>query len=130
MWMTSPSRCTHPRHAIMLADSTTRRCSSNRLDQIPEAELEARIPPHAQDDDLGVEVPSLEQLTQTQEPGHRAALKVIGSPGTIPEPPFCTRAKWDIHLFGTAAIAPTGICWHVSRLGRSITPSPFTRNAR
>ena len=47
----------------------------HHLHQVPEAELEAQIPPHAQDDHLVVEVPPLEQILQVQEPGHRAALK-------------------------------------------------------
>ena len=34
----------------------------HHLDQIPKAQLEAKIPPHAQDDDLAFKVPPLEQL--------------------------------------------------------------------
>ena len=41
----------------------------------PKAELEAQIPPHAQDNDLAIKVAPLEQLLQPQEPSHRAALK-------------------------------------------------------
>ena len=32
----------------------------HHLDQIPEAQLEAKIPPHAEDDYLAFKVPSLE----------------------------------------------------------------------
>lgn len=45
------------------------------LQQVPEAELEARIPPHAQDDDLAIEKSSLAPCLQTQEASYRAALK-------------------------------------------------------
>ena len=47
----------------------------HHLHEFPEAELEAQISPHAQDDHFAVEVPPLEQILQVQEPGHRAALK-------------------------------------------------------
>ena len=56
----------------------------HHLRQIPKAELEPQIPPHAKDDDLAIKVAALEQLVQTQEPRHRAALKyrhLIGGRG-------------------------------------------------
>ena len=39
----------------------------------PEAEFEAQVPPHTQDDDLAIEVAALEQFVQTRESGHRTA---------------------------------------------------------
>jgi hypothetical protein len=39
--------------------------------------LKRGLPPHAQDDDLAVKVPALEQFVQTHKPNHRTAL---GSP--------------------------------------------------
>jgi hypothetical protein len=39
--------------------------------QVAVTEFETQVPPHAQDDDLAVKVAALEQLIQTQEPGHR-----------------------------------------------------------
>jgi len=38
--------------------------------QIPQAQLEARVPAHAQNDDLSVEVPSFEQIFDPNEPLH------------------------------------------------------------
>ena len=59
------------------------------LYEIPEAELEPQIPTHAQDDDLTIEVPSLEQLLHTQELGHRLQTRRIA--WTIQTPADCTR---------------------------------------
>src|ERR1700720_4552943 len=44
---------------------------AHHLRQVPETELEAQVPPHAQDDELTIKVSALEQLIQTQEPSHR-----------------------------------------------------------
>ena len=38
--------------------------------QIPQAQFEARVPAHAQNDDLSVEVPSFEQIFDRDEPLH------------------------------------------------------------
>ena len=38
--------------------------------QIPQAQFEARVPAHAQNDDLSVEVPSFEQIFDRYEPLH------------------------------------------------------------
>src|SRR6516164_9076731 len=46
----------------------------HHLYQVPEAEFEAQVPSHAQDDDLAVKVATLEQFGQTWDPSHRAAL--------------------------------------------------------
>jgi hypothetical protein len=43
-------------------------------DQVSEAEFEAQVQPHAQHDDLAIEVATLKQLIETWEPGHRPAL--------------------------------------------------------
>src|ERR1017187_480806 len=45
----------------------------HHLHQIAVAEFEPKIPPHAQDNDLLVEVAALEQLIQIQELGHHTA---------------------------------------------------------
>ena len=37
---------------------------------IPQAQLEARVPAHAQNDDLSVAVPSFEQIFDRDEPYH------------------------------------------------------------
>jgi hypothetical protein len=42
----------------------------HHFDQIAEAELEAQVPPQAQDDDLAIKMATLEQFVQAQEPGH------------------------------------------------------------
>src|ERR1700674_3429035 len=52
--------------------------------QIPQAQFEARVPAHAQDDDLSVEVPSFEQIFDRVERLHSSS-----SPGEgafAPEP--------------------------------------------
>src|ERR1700733_7290274 len=46
----------------------------HHLHQIPETELEAQVPPHAQDDDLAIKVPTTKQLVHARKPGHRTAL--------------------------------------------------------
>jgi hypothetical protein len=63
----------------------------HHLHEIPEAEFEAQIPSHAQDDDLSVEVSTFKQLIQTQKPDHRPA---FCSPKclTVQEQTNCTRA--------------------------------------
>jgi hypothetical protein len=38
--------------------------------EIPQAQLEARVPAHAQNDDLSVEVPPFEQIFDRDEPLH------------------------------------------------------------
>src|ERR1700738_1534220 len=52
--------------------------------QIPQAQLEARVPAHAQNDDLSVEVPSFEQIFDPDELLH---LFIIPR-----HPRVCTRA--------------------------------------
>jgi hypothetical protein len=52
--------------------------------QIPQAQLEARVPAHAQNDDLSVEVPSFEQVFDRDEPLH---LFIIAR-----HPRVCTRS--------------------------------------
>jgi hypothetical protein len=52
--------------------------------QIPQAQLEARVPAHAQNDDLSVEVASFEQIFDRDEPLH---LFIIAR-----HPRVCTRA--------------------------------------
>jgi hypothetical protein len=52
----------------------------HHLHKIPEAEFEAQIPSHAQDDDLSVEVSTRKQLIQTHKPGHRPALLLTEMP--------------------------------------------------
>ena len=39
-------------------------------DEIPQAQFEARVPAHAQNDDLSVEVPSLKQICDRDKPLH------------------------------------------------------------
>jgi hypothetical protein len=46
----------------------------HHLDQVSEAEFEAQVPPHAQHDDLAIEVATLKKLIQTWEPSHHPAL--------------------------------------------------------
>src|SRR5215472_11797520 len=85
---------------------------SHHLHQISEAELVAQIPPHAQHDDLAIEVAAFEQLLQTQKPGHRAAL----NPTRRPE----DRRAGKLHqsrrdyLGGCGSLVDT--CWHCSSL--------------
>src|SRR5882762_7455170 len=52
--------------------------------QIPQAQFEARVPAHAQNDDLSVEMPSFEQIFDRDEPLH---LFII-----VRHPRVCTRA--------------------------------------
>jgi len=46
----------------------------HHLRQIPEAQLEAQVPPHAQDDDLAIKVSTVKQPIRVRMPGHRLAL--------------------------------------------------------
>jgi hypothetical protein len=62
--------------------------------QIPQAQLEARVPAHAQNDDLSVEVPSFEQTFDRDEPLH---LFIIAR-----HPRICTRAREVCGLIGQA----------------------------
>ena len=48
--------------------------------QIPQAQFEARVPAHAQNDDLSVEVPSFEQIFDRDEPLH---LFIIAPPSRL-----------------------------------------------
>src|SRR5580698_11346751 len=61
----------------------------HHLHQIPEAELEAQVPPHAQDDDLAIKVPTIKQLVHAREPRHRTALNSSVA-GTVRRPAICT----------------------------------------
>jgi hypothetical protein len=54
--------------------------------QISQAQLEARVPAHAQNDDLSVEVPSFEQIFDPNVPLH---LFII-----VRRPGVCTRARF------------------------------------
>jgi hypothetical protein len=59
---------------------------------VAEAELEAQVPPHTQDDDLTIKMAPREQFVQTQQPGHRTAFNSsLGQ--RIDKPENCTRAK-------------------------------------
>ena len=49
----------------------------HHLHKIPEAELEAQVPPYAQDDDLAIKVPTLKQLVHAWKPGHRTAFNSL-----------------------------------------------------
>ena len=53
--------------------------------QIPQAQFEARVPAHAQNDDLSVEVPSFEEIFDRDEPLH---LIIIARRARV-----CTRAN-------------------------------------
>jgi hypothetical protein len=53
--------------------------------QIPQAQFEARVPTHAQNDDLSIEVPSFEHIFDRDEPWH---LFIIAGLSRV-----CTRAK-------------------------------------
>src|SRR5271165_6749556 len=64
----------------------------HHLHQVPEAELEAQVPPHAQHDDLTIEVATLEQFVQTREPSHLTAFNASGF-RKIGRPVNCTRAE-------------------------------------
>ena len=63
----------------------------HHLHQIAVAELEPQVPPHAQDDDLPVEVAALEQLIQCQEPGHHTAFSLLEA-RDMGAQTVCTRA--------------------------------------
>src|ERR1700738_4876482 len=59
--------------------------------QIPQAQLEARVPAHAQNDDLSIEVPSFEQIFDRVERLHSSS-----SPGEgafAPEPSNARASK-------------------------------------
>jgi len=45
----------------------------HHLRQVSEAELDAQVPPHTQDNYLAIKVPTLKQFLQTREPGHHTA---------------------------------------------------------
>ena len=57
--------------------------------QIPQAQFEARVPAHAQNDDLSVEVPSFEQIFDRDEPLH---LFIIAR-----HPRVCTRTVYQAY---------------------------------
>jgi hypothetical protein len=46
----------------------------HHLHQVSEAELEAQVPPHTQDNYLALKVPTLKQFIQTRDPGHHTAI--------------------------------------------------------
>jgi metal-dependent hydrolase (beta-lactamase superfamily II) len=46
----------------------------HHLHQVSEAELEAQVPPHTQDNYLAIKVPTIKQFIQIREPGHHTAL--------------------------------------------------------
>ena len=48
----------------------------HHLHQIPEAQLEAQVPTHAQDDDLAIKMPTVKQPIHVRKPGHRLALNL------------------------------------------------------
>jgi hypothetical protein len=56
--------------------------------QIPQAQLEAGVPVHAQNDNLSVEVPAFEQIFDPDEPLHILSI--------ARHPRVCTRAVWII----------------------------------
>jgi hypothetical protein len=51
----------HPAHDRRVGEGKA--AFGHHLHQVTEAQLEAQIPPHTQDDDLTLEVPTLGQLT-------------------------------------------------------------------
>ena len=64
--------------------------------QIPQAQLEARVPAHAQNDDLSIEVPSFEQIFDRVERLHSSS-----SPGEgafAPEPFVLDHFLLYVHL--------------------------------
>src|SRR3984893_11134452 len=63
----------------------------HHLHQVAVAELETQIPSHAQDDYLPVKVAALEQIIQTQEPGHCATFSSSKGPN-MGWQTICTRA--------------------------------------
>src|SRR5882757_9125860 len=64
----------------------------HHLHQVSQAQLESKIPAHAQDDDLAVEVASLEQLFHTHQLAHGHPLRPLGRHHSRSEPAACTRA--------------------------------------
>src|SRR5271157_1062900 len=77
--------------------------------QVAVAQFEAQIPSHAQDDDLPVKVAALEQLIQTQEPGHRIAFSLSERPN-MGGLRICTRARPRRH-----SAATSGWTWSYER---------------
>src|SRR4030088_1754494 len=74
----------------------------HHLHQVAVAELETQIPSHAKDDDLPVKVAALEQIIQTQEPGHRATFS--SSEGSnMGGRTVCTRARSFIQIIASNA---------------------------
>jgi hypothetical protein len=71
------------------------------LHQVSEAELEAQVPPHTQDNYLAIKVPTLKQFIQTWEPGHHTALN---SPDGWED-----RAAGKLHQSQELNVAPAGL---------------------
>ena len=67
--------------------------------QVPQAQLEARVPTHAQNDDLSVEVPSFEQIFDPDEPLHILSI--------ARHPRVCTRAV-NTAFKSVVKVAPDG----------------------
>jgi hypothetical protein len=60
--------------------------------QISEAEFEAQLPAHAQDDDLSIKMPACKQHIHTQKPGHRLLFPQSHRQGIPHHGVFFTRA--------------------------------------
>jgi hypothetical protein len=79
--------------------------------QIPQAQFEARVPPHAQNDDLSVEVPSFEQIFDPNEPLH---FFIIAR-----HPRVCTRAmrrteaSWLSEARRKTVNLATSVAWRI-----------------
>ncbi|HSZ89077.1 MAG TPA: hypothetical protein VK822_06835 [Acetobacteraceae bacterium] len=85
----------------------------HHLHQIPEAELEAQVPPHAQDDDLAIKVPTIKQLVHARKPGHRTALNSpVGceatTAGNLHQSPFGDQAAVKQSVRFRASTLPVG----------------------
>src|SRR5271168_5038385 len=86
----------------------------HHLHQVSQAQLEAKIPAYAQDDDLAVEVATLEQLLDAHQLAH-AHPSGSGRHHSGPDPAVCTRA--ELRGFELMAIAA---CRRVEEHGRDV----------
>lgn len=76
---------------------------AHHLQEVPQLELEAPIPRHAESDDLAIEVPTFEQLLRTQEPIYGACPQTRAFARRMRD---CTRVVPEPRLFRSSTPAP------------------------
>ena len=82
---------------------------SHHLRQVSQAQLVAKVPADAQDDDLALEMPTFEQLVHALHLLGQGTRPQVRKPGSLLDGAVCTRARnrksmSDLHFMSTAAL--------------------------